>query len=58
MAQPSLADPCATTSQRVFLTGTVVRGTFVLRVCVLSFRTHADRMEMFLEDLRGALAAC
>ena len=44
--------------QRVFLTGTVVRGMFVLRVCVLSFRTHADRMEMFLEDLRGALAAC
>jgi aromatic-L-amino-acid decarboxylase len=43
--------------QRVFLTGTVVRGVFVLRVCVLSFRTHADRMEMFLEDLRGALAA-
>jgi len=42
--------------QRVFLTGTVVRGMFVLRVCVLSFRTHADRMEMFLEDLRGALA--
>jgi aromatic-L-amino-acid decarboxylase len=44
--------------QRVFLTGTVVRGMFVLRVCVLSFRTHADRMEMFLEDLRGALAGC
>lgn len=42
--------------QRVFLTGTVVRGMFVLRVCVLSFRTHADRMEMFLEDLRSALA--
>lgn len=44
--------------QRVFLTGTIVRGTFVLRVCVLSFRTHADRMEMFLEDLRNALAEC
>ncbi len=44
--------------QRVFLTGTVLRGMFVLRVCVLSFRTHADRMEMFLEDLRGALASC
>lgn len=42
--------------QRVFLTGTVVRGMFVLRVCVLSFRTHADRMEMFLADLRAALA--
>ena len=44
--------------QRVFLTGTIVRGIFVLRVCVLSFRTHADRIEMFLEDLRNALAEC
>ena len=42
--------------QRVFLTGTVVRGMFVLRVCVLSFRTDAARMEMFLEDLKRALA--
>lgn len=43
--------------QRVFVTGTTVKGMFVLRVCVLSFRTHADRMEMFLEDLRAAIAA-
>ncbi len=43
--------------QRVFLTGTVLRGAFVLRACVLSFRTHADRIEMFLDDLRNALAA-
>ena len=43
--------------QRVFLTGTVVRGMFVLRVCVLSFRTDAARMEMFLEDLKRALAS-
>jgi aromatic-L-amino-acid decarboxylase len=41
--------------QRVFLTGTVLRGQFVLRVCVLSFRTHADRMEMFVQDLRSAM---
>ena len=29
---------------------------FVGRICVLSFRTHQDRMEMALEDLRAAAA--
>jgi aromatic-L-amino-acid decarboxylase len=41
--------------QRVFVTGTVVRGHFVIRACVLSFRTHADRIAMFIEDVRAAL---
>jgi aromatic-L-amino-acid decarboxylase len=42
--------------RRVFLTGTVVDGSdFVLRVCVLHFRTHADRIDMLLEDVRAAL---
>jgi aromatic-L-amino-acid decarboxylase len=41
--------------QRVFITGTVLGGRFVLRACVLSFRTHADRMEMFVEDVRAAI---
>lgn len=41
--------------KRVMLTGTVLRGDFVLRICVLSFRTHADRMEMALEDIRSAV---
>lgn len=44
--------------QRVFLTGTIANGVFVLRVCVLSFRTHADRIDMLLLDLRDALASC
>ncbi|MFQ5528398.1 MAG: pyridoxal phosphate-dependent decarboxylase family protein [Thermoanaerobaculia bacterium] len=38
--------------QRVFLTGTVLDGRFVLRICVLNFRTHLDRMKMCLEDIR------
>jgi len=42
--------------QRVYLTGTVVRGVFVLRLSILSFRTHRDRVEAALEDLRGAIA--
>jgi aromatic-L-amino-acid decarboxylase len=41
--------------QRVFVTGTTVRGRFVLRACILSFRTHADRVAMLVEDVRAAL---
>ncbi len=40
--------------QRAFVTGTTTPVGFVIRVCVLSFRTHADRMEMLLEDVRYA----
>lgn len=44
--------------KRVFLTGTKLgdrRDRFVIRICVLSFRTHQDRMEMCLEDIRAAV---
>ena len=41
--------------QRVHLSGTVLGGRFTLRVCVLSFRTHQDRMEQGLEDVRAAI---
>src|SRR4051794_30883484 len=40
--------------QRVFLTSTMLGGRFALRICVLSFRTHRDRMEEGLEDLEAA----
>ena len=40
--------------QRVMLTGTVLRGRFALRICVLSFRTHAERIDCALEDLAAA----
>jgi len=42
--------------RRVYLTGTVAHGRFLLRICVLSFRTHADRMAAALEDIRAAAA--
>ncbi|HEY5611153.1 MAG TPA: pyridoxal-dependent decarboxylase, partial [Thermoanaerobaculia bacterium] len=42
--------------QRVMLTGTVLDGEFVLRICVVSFRTHRDRVAMAIEDIRGAIA--
>jgi aromatic-L-amino-acid decarboxylase len=41
--------------KRVYLTGTTLRGRFVVRICVLSFRTHFDRMKAALEDIRAAL---
>ena len=40
--------------RRVYLTGTMLGPRFALRICVLSFRTHRDRMEQGLEDLRAA----
>jgi aromatic-L-amino-acid decarboxylase len=42
--------------RRVYLTATRLDGRFVIRICVLSFRTHHDRMEAALEDIRAALA--
>jgi aromatic-L-amino-acid decarboxylase len=38
----------------VYLTGTVLSGQFTVRICVLSFRTHRDRMELAMEDIRAA----
>ena len=42
--------------QRVYLTGTRLRGRFALRICVVSFRTHRERMEACLEDVEAARA--
>lgn len=42
--------------RRVYLTGTAVNGMFILRICVLSFRTHLERMEQGMEDIRAAVA--
>ncbi len=40
--------------KRVYLTATTLRGNFVVRICVVSFRTHMDRMAAALEDIRAA----
>jgi aromatic-L-amino-acid decarboxylase len=44
--------------QRVFMTGVTARGRFILRMCILSFRTHADRVEAALEDIEASLKEC
>src|SRR5262245_26483304 len=41
--------------QRVLLTGATLRAGFVLRICVLSFRTHQDRMDGCVEDIGAAV---
>jgi aromatic-L-amino-acid decarboxylase len=41
--------------RRVYITGTTVRGTYLLRLCILSFRTHRDRIEAGIEDIREAV---
>jgi aromatic-L-amino-acid decarboxylase len=40
--------------QRVYLTGTMLAGRFTIRICVLSFRTHADRVEQCIADITQA----
>lgn len=42
--------------QHVMLTGAEVNGEFVIRICVVSHRTHMERMRMCLEDIRAAVA--
>jgi aromatic-L-amino-acid decarboxylase len=42
------------TRKRVYLTGTMLGTRFALRICVLSFRTHIDRMREAIEDIRTA----
>lgn len=44
-----------TARQRVMITGAVARGRYVGRVCVLSFRTHAQQIDWLLEDVQAAL---
>ena len=39
---------------RVHLTATTTKGKSLLRICVLSFRTHRDRVDAALEDLAAA----
>jgi aromatic-L-amino-acid/L-tryptophan decarboxylase len=41
--------------QRVLITGAEVDGGYALRVCILSFRSHQDRVDMLVEDVARAL---
>ncbi len=41
--------------QDVFLTGTVLERGFVLRICVLSFRTHEEHLRIAMRDIEAAI---
>jgi aromatic-L-amino-acid decarboxylase len=40
---------------RVYLTSTMLSGRFVIRICVLSFRTHLDRLQECFEIIRRTI---
>ena len=42
--------------QRVLLSPTTLGGRFVIRICVVSFRTHADRVAEAVATVRAAVA--
>ena len=42
--------------QRVFLTGAMVKGRYLIRMCILSFRTHRDRVDMAIEDIATSVS--
>ena len=42
--------------KRVMLTPTIIDGQFIIRICVVSFRTHMDRMQMALDDIRRSVS--
>jgi aromatic-L-amino-acid decarboxylase len=42
--------------RRLYLSSTVLGGRFVIRICVLSFRTHDDEIRSAFEVIRGAAA--
>ncbi len=42
--------------RRVYLTSTMLGDRFVIRICVLSFRTHRDRVQAALDDIRAAIS--
>jgi len=41
--------------QRVHLTGTMLHGVYAIRIAIGVFRTHAEHVEMLIEEIRTAL---
>jgi len=42
--------------KRVMLTPAILDGVFVIRIAISSHRTHRDRVDMALDDIRAAIA--
>jgi aromatic-L-amino-acid decarboxylase len=43
--------------KRVMLTPAILDGRFVIRIAIVSHRTHLERVQMALEDIRAAIAS-
>lgn len=43
------------TKRRIYLTGTMLGDRFAIRICVLSFRTHLERMKDGMGDIRESI---
>ena len=43
-------------SRRVFLSSTMIDGRFVIRACIVSFRSHRDRIEEAIQIIRSSAA--
>lgn len=41
--------------KRVMLTPVTIGGRFLIRICIVSHRTHLDRIRMAMEDIRAAV---
>ncbi|MGZ8853580.1 MAG: pyridoxal-dependent decarboxylase, partial [Thermoanaerobaculia bacterium] len=41
--------------KHVMMTPTTLGGQFVIRICVVSFRTHLDRMQVAVDDVRESV---
>ncbi len=41
--------------ENVLLSGTMLGDRFAIRICILSFRTHRDRVQTCLDDIRAAV---
>jgi aromatic-L-amino-acid/L-tryptophan decarboxylase len=42
--------------ERVYLSSTTIEGRHVIRACIVSHRTHRDRIDEAIEIIRGAAA--
>lgn len=40
---------------RVLLYPTFLKGVFVIRVCILSYRTHREHVQHLVEDIQGGI---
>ena len=56
--EPCVPRPGSTNPKRVYLSSTTIDGRHIIRACIVSHRTHRDRIDEAIEIIRGAAARC